>query len=87
MAVAIEMWFKGATTEQYDKIVELMGLTSGRPGSRCPCSVPPPASSSALLDPHREGPALEAFAGQNALAQFGASTACQRNVQFLIVSV
>src|SRR6266542_203326 len=27
--VAIEMNFKGATLEQYDKIVELMGLTSG----------------------------------------------------------
>ena len=29
MAVAIEMYFKGATPEQYDKIIELMGLTSG----------------------------------------------------------
>jgi hypothetical protein len=27
--VAIEMNFKGATLEQYDRIVELMGLTSG----------------------------------------------------------
>jgi hypothetical protein len=27
--VAIEMNFKGATLEQYDKVVELMGLTSG----------------------------------------------------------
>ena len=29
MPVAIEMNFKGATLEQYDQIVELMGLTSG----------------------------------------------------------
>ena len=29
MAVAIEMNFKGATPEQYDKIIELMGRTSG----------------------------------------------------------
>ena len=29
MPVAIEMNFKGATLEQYDKIIELMGLTSG----------------------------------------------------------
>ena len=29
MPVAIEMNFKGATLEQYDKIVELMGLASG----------------------------------------------------------
>ena len=29
MPVAIEMNFKGATLEQYDEIVELMGLTSG----------------------------------------------------------
>ena len=29
MPVAIEMNFKGATLEQYDKVIELMGLTSG----------------------------------------------------------
>lgn len=29
MPVAIEMNFEGATLEQYDKIIELMGLTSG----------------------------------------------------------
>ena len=29
MAVAIEMWFRGATREQYDKVIELMGLTGG----------------------------------------------------------
>lgn len=29
MAVAIEMWFKGATGEQYDKVIELMGLNDG----------------------------------------------------------
>jgi hypothetical protein len=29
MAVAVEMWFRGATLEQYDKVIELMGLTSG----------------------------------------------------------
>ena len=29
MAVAIEMYFKGATPEQYDKVIELMGLTFG----------------------------------------------------------
>jgi hypothetical protein len=27
--VAIEMNFRGATLEQYDKVIELMGLTSG----------------------------------------------------------
>jgi len=30
MAVAIEMNFKGATLEQYDQVIELMGLTSGQ---------------------------------------------------------
>jgi len=35
MAVAIEMNFKGATLDQYDKVIELMGLTPGNP--------PPPA--------------------------------------------
>ena len=29
MPVAIEMNFKGATPEQYDKVIELMGLTPG----------------------------------------------------------
>ena len=29
MPVGIEMNFKGATLEQYDKVIELMGLTSG----------------------------------------------------------
>ena len=29
MPVAIEMNFKGATLEQYDKVIELMGLTAG----------------------------------------------------------
>jgi len=29
MAVAIEMNFRGATLDQYDQILELMGLTSG----------------------------------------------------------
>ena len=29
MAVAIEMWFRGATTEQYDEVIELMGLQGG----------------------------------------------------------
>ena len=31
MAVAIEMSFKGATLEQYDQVIELMGLTPGNP--------------------------------------------------------
>jgi hypothetical protein len=34
MAVAVEMTFKGATTEQYDKVMELMGLSPGAPGPR-----------------------------------------------------
>jgi hypothetical protein len=29
MAVAIEMWFRGATPAQYDEVIELMGLTGG----------------------------------------------------------
>jgi hypothetical protein len=29
VAVAVEMNFRGATTDQYDKVLELMGLTSG----------------------------------------------------------
>ena len=29
MAVAIEMKFSGATLEQYDQVIDLMGLTSG----------------------------------------------------------
>jgi hypothetical protein len=31
MAVAIEMNFKGATLDQYDQVIELMGLTPGNP--------------------------------------------------------
>jgi hypothetical protein len=31
MAVAIEMNFKGATLDQYDKVIELMGLGGGAP--------------------------------------------------------
>ena len=31
MAVAIEMNFKGATLDQYDQVLELMGLTPGNP--------------------------------------------------------
>ena len=31
MAVAIEMTFEGATVEQYEKVLELMGLAPGRP--------------------------------------------------------
>ena len=31
MAVAIEMNFKGATLEQYDEILKLMGLGGGEP--------------------------------------------------------
>jgi hypothetical protein len=31
MAVAIEMNFKGATIDQYDQVIELMGLTPGNP--------------------------------------------------------
>jgi hypothetical protein len=31
MAVAVEMNFSGATLEQYDQILERMGLTSGGP--------------------------------------------------------
>ena len=35
MAVAIEMNFKGATIDQYDQVIEKMGLTGGsRPSSR-----------------------------------------------------
>ena len=34
MAVAVEMTFKGATTEQYDKVMELMGLSPGAPGPK-----------------------------------------------------
>jgi hypothetical protein len=30
MAVAVEMSFKGATLEQYDQVIELMGLQSGQ---------------------------------------------------------
>jgi hypothetical protein len=30
MAVAIEMDFKGATLEQYDQVIDLMGLQSGQ---------------------------------------------------------
>jgi hypothetical protein len=33
MAVAIDMDFKGATVEQYDKVLELMGLTHGGPAA------------------------------------------------------
>jgi hypothetical protein len=33
MAVAIEMNFKGATLEQYDQVVELMGLPPAPPGA------------------------------------------------------
>jgi hypothetical protein len=29
MAVAVEMTFRGATTEQYDQIIQKMGLTAG----------------------------------------------------------
>ena len=29
MPVAIEMNFRGATSDQYDRVLELMGLTSG----------------------------------------------------------
>ena len=32
MAVAFEMNFKGATLEQYDHVMELMGLSAGGPG-------------------------------------------------------
>ena len=31
MAVAIEMNFKGATLEQYDQVLDLMGLAAGIP--------------------------------------------------------
>jgi hypothetical protein len=31
MAVAIEMTFEGATAEQYEQVLELMGLAPGRP--------------------------------------------------------
>jgi hypothetical protein len=31
MPVAIEMDFHGATLEQYDRVMELMGLTTGAP--------------------------------------------------------
>ena len=31
MAVAIEMNFKGATLEQYDEVLKLMGLDGGEP--------------------------------------------------------
>jgi hypothetical protein len=31
MPVAIEMNFKGATLDQYDKVIELMGLQPGNP--------------------------------------------------------
>ena len=31
MAVAFEMRFKGATLEQYDQVMDLMGLTRGGP--------------------------------------------------------
>jgi hypothetical protein len=31
MAVAIEMDFKGATLDQYDQVIELMGLSPGSP--------------------------------------------------------
>jgi len=31
MAVAIEMKFKGATLEQYDEVLKLMGLDGGAP--------------------------------------------------------
>ena len=31
MAVAIEMNFKGATLEQYDEVLRLMGLDGGQP--------------------------------------------------------
>jgi len=31
VAVAIEMTFEGATAEQYDKVLELMGLAPGKP--------------------------------------------------------
>ena len=30
MAVAVEMDFKGATLDQYDQVIELMGLQSGQ---------------------------------------------------------
>jgi hypothetical protein len=30
MAVAVEMNFKGTTLEQYDQVIELMGLQSGQ---------------------------------------------------------
>jgi hypothetical protein len=30
MAVAVEMNFKGATLDQYDQVIELMGLQSGQ---------------------------------------------------------
>jgi hypothetical protein len=30
MAVAVEMNFRGATLEQYDQVIELMGLQSGK---------------------------------------------------------
>jgi hypothetical protein len=31
MAVAVEMNFKGATLEQYDEVIRLMGLEGGQP--------------------------------------------------------
>jgi hypothetical protein len=31
MAVAVEMNFKGATLDQYDQVIALMGLTPGTP--------------------------------------------------------
>ncbi|HKP19262.1 MAG TPA: hypothetical protein VJT84_12335 [Gaiellaceae bacterium] len=31
MPVAVEMNFKGATLDQYDQVIELMGLTPGTP--------------------------------------------------------
>ena len=33
MAVAIEMNFRGATLEQYDQVIEMMGLTPRGPGA------------------------------------------------------
>lgn len=33
MAVAVVMEFKGATTEQYDQVIEKMGFTPGGPGA------------------------------------------------------
>ena len=39
-----------------------------------------------MFDPQSEGPRYGGLRRTNGLAQFGASTACQRNVWFLIVS-